>query len=62
MGRDKSMFGWTSERLDEKAQEDASKDNYDPPYSWMPFTREQPGTEARDRYDRAYDHHSKDDD
>jgi hypothetical protein len=60
MGKDKSMSGWTPERLDEKAQEDARDKNYDPPHSWWPG-RERPGTEARDRYDRAYDHHSKDD-
>jgi hypothetical protein len=58
MGRDNSMDGRTPEWVDNRAKEDAKEGNYDPPYTWIPFTRDAKGTEARDRYDRAFDHHS----
>ena len=57
MGRDKSMSGRTPKWVDKRAQRNVRDDNYNPPFSWFPFTRERVGTEARDRYDRAYKHH-----
>ncbi len=63
MGKDKSMFGWTPERLDEKARDDVAAGKYEPPPSWIPGASERPGTEARDTYDGSHDHYSgKDDD
>ena len=61
VGKDKSMSFWTPEKLDEKAKEDAEKDNYNPPFSWVPG-RYSVGTEARDRYDRAFNLHHSDKD
>jgi hypothetical protein len=54
------MYGWTPKSIDEKAQRDLEKDEYDPPPGWLGTL--QPGTEARDRYDRARKHHKHDDD
>jgi len=48
------------EKLDEKAQADAENENYNPPHGWFPGPYS-PGTEARDRYDRAFEHHSGED-
>ena len=59
MGKDKSMSFWTPEKLDEKAKEDAENDSYNPPHSWWPG-RYSVGTEARERYDRAFNlHHNR---
>ena len=61
MGKDRSMSFWTPEKLGEKAKEDAENDNYNPPHSWVPG-RYSVGTEARDRYDRAFNLHHSDKD
>jgi len=61
MGKDKSMSYWTPEKLDDKAKADAENDNYNPPHGWIPG-RYSTGTEARDRYDKAFEHHSGNDD
>ena len=61
VGKDKSMPLWTAEKLDEKAKEDAENDNYNPPHGWWPG-RYSVGTEARDRYDRAFNLHHSDKD
>ena len=62
MGKDKSMPLWTAEKLDEKAKEDAENDNYNPPHGWWWPGRYRVGTEARDRYDRAFNLHHSDKD
>ena len=57
-GKDRSMSLWTPDKLEEKAKADAENDNYNPPHSWWPG-RYSVGTEARDKYDRAFNlHHS----
>jgi hypothetical protein len=61
VGKDKSMSLWTPEKLGEKAKADAENDNYNPPHSWWPG-RYSVGTEARDRYDRAFNLHHSDED
>jgi len=55
------MSFWTPEKLGEKAKEDAENDNYDPPHSWWPG-RYSVGTEARERYDRAFNLYHSDKD
>lgn len=61
MGKDKSMSLWTPGKLAEKAKEDAENDNYNPPHGWWPG-RYGVGSEARDRYDRAFNLNHSDDD
>jgi hypothetical protein len=61
VGKDKSMSLWTPEKLGEKAKADAENDNYSPPHCWWPG-RYSVGTEARDRYDRAFNLHHSDKD
>jgi hypothetical protein len=61
VGKDKSMSLWTPGKLAEKAKEDAENDNYNPPHGWWPG-RYGVGTEARDRYDRAFNLNHSDDD
>jgi hypothetical protein len=61
VGKDKSTSFWTPETLDEKAKVDAENDNYSPPHSWWPG-RYGIGTEARDRYDLAFNLHHTDKD
>lgn len=60
--KDTSMNGRTPQWIDDRAKDDARNGDYDPPYSWTPFTRDAEGTEARDRYDRAYEYHRGDKD
>lgn len=54
-------------QLAEKAKEDAENDNYNPPHGWWPGrysvgTEDSVGTEARGRYDRAFNLHHSDKD
>lgn len=51
------MSAWTAEALDRKAANDVKRGEYDPPYSWMPFTWERQGTWERETYDGAYKYH-----
>jgi hypothetical protein len=56
--RDNSMVGRSAKWIDDRAKRNAKDHWYNPPYTWIPFVRDAPGTEARDRYDRAYKYHS----
>ena len=60
-GQDKSISLWAPEKLGEKAKADAENDNYNPPHSWWPG-RYRVGTEARDKYDSAFNLHHSDKD
>lgn len=56
--RDKSMSGHTKESLDRKAESDARRGDYSPPWGWFPAP-EPTGSDARDTYDKSYEHHSE---
>jgi hypothetical protein len=55
------MSFWTPEKLEQQAKQDAENDNYNPPHGWWPGPYSV-GTEARDRYDRAFNLHHSDKD
>jgi hypothetical protein len=60
MARDHSMYGWTPESIDEKAQKDAEDGVYRPIPGWIgPLSVH---TEAGSRYDKAYRYHRDNDD
>jgi hypothetical protein len=57
MSRDGSMYGWTPESIDEKAQKDAEDGEHRQIPGWLGSVS--PYSEAGKRYNDAYRHHSR---